>query len=210
MKLDLFPGWLDFCHSGRCSTTNGPGCTARVREIFTVPSFIYFARPKVRHLNVATFRQNVGLFRNRPALWRGAATSHIGPREVYPARDRHPGSYSLAAEGFSSGAGHQGRSHFRIGVPRYSGNPFGEVLKRSLDTTWGRSFFRLTAGQFKKGCWRCVAPSVSRQSSRLDRLDRLCRLNWRQTLADSHFERSAELRLSAASHQGCNPAGQSL
>ena len=39
--------------------------------------------PSVRHLNVASFRQNVGLFRYRPALWRGAATSHRPPRELY-------------------------------------------------------------------------------------------------------------------------------
>ena len=41
-----------------------------------------FTRSRVTHLNVATFRQNVGLFRFRPALWRGAATSHRRPREV--------------------------------------------------------------------------------------------------------------------------------
>ena len=35
------------------------------------------------HLNVATFRQNVGLLSVPPALWRGAATSQFGPREVY-------------------------------------------------------------------------------------------------------------------------------
>ena len=41
-----------------------------------------FARPRVRHLNGATFRQNVGLFSIRPALGRGASTSHVGPHEV--------------------------------------------------------------------------------------------------------------------------------
>ena len=54
----------------------------------TLSGDLCFARPKVRHLNVATFRQNVGLFRIRPALWRGAATSHIGPREVSLFRGR--------------------------------------------------------------------------------------------------------------------------
>ena len=52
------------------------------RGEFEVAGKLYFARPKVRHLNVATFRQNVGLFRFRPALWRVAATSHIRPCEV--------------------------------------------------------------------------------------------------------------------------------
>ena len=42
-----------------------------------------FVRPKVRHLNVATFRQNVGILSVTPALWRGAATSHFSPREIY-------------------------------------------------------------------------------------------------------------------------------
>ena len=37
----------------------------------------------MRHLNVATFRQNVGFLSVPPALWRGAATSHFRPREVY-------------------------------------------------------------------------------------------------------------------------------
>ena len=44
-----------------------------------------FARPRVRHLNVATFRQNVGFLSAPPALWRGAATSHFRPREAWPA-----------------------------------------------------------------------------------------------------------------------------
>ena len=43
---------------------------------------LYSARPKLTHLNVATFRQNVGLLNVPPALWRGAATSQFGPREV--------------------------------------------------------------------------------------------------------------------------------
>ena len=34
------------------------------------------------HLNVATFRQNVGMLSVAPALWRGAATSHSSPREA--------------------------------------------------------------------------------------------------------------------------------
>ena len=46
------------------------------------PAELYFARPKVTHLNVAMFRQNVGLLSVPPALWRGAATSQFGPREV--------------------------------------------------------------------------------------------------------------------------------
>ena len=37
----------------------------------------------MRPLNVATFRQNVGFLSVPPALWRGAATSHFRPREVY-------------------------------------------------------------------------------------------------------------------------------
>ena len=52
--------------------------SARKRKLI-----LYFARPKVRHLNVATFRQNVGFLSVPPALWRGAATSHFRPREVY-------------------------------------------------------------------------------------------------------------------------------
>ncbi len=48
-----------------------------VAAVFVVASWddsvnrklLYFALPKVRHLNVATFRQNVSLFSFRPALW---------------------------------------------------------------------------------------------------------------------------------------------
>ena len=49
----------------------------------SVDEAFYFARPKVTHLNVATFRQNVGLLSVPPALWRGAATSQFGPREAF-------------------------------------------------------------------------------------------------------------------------------
>ena len=37
------------------------------------------------HFNVATFRHNVGGLARGPALWRGAATTHFGPREVFTA-----------------------------------------------------------------------------------------------------------------------------
>ena len=48
---------------------------------------LYLARPRVTHLHVATFRQNVGVLSVTPALWRGAATSHSSPREVYVKTD---------------------------------------------------------------------------------------------------------------------------
>ena len=38
-----------------------------------------FARPKVRHLNVATFYQHVGCLSGPPSLWRSAATPHFNP-----------------------------------------------------------------------------------------------------------------------------------
>ena len=43
---------------------------------------IDFTREEVRHSFIATFRQNVGDLACVPALWRGAATNHSGPREA--------------------------------------------------------------------------------------------------------------------------------
>ena len=99
-KFHRLPRWCRFsllnrstrapgCNSGEGDTMNdrhghldGPNPTDERRRAAPRIACIYFARPNVRHLNVATFRQNVGLFSFRPALWRGAATSHIRPREA--------------------------------------------------------------------------------------------------------------------------------
>ncbi len=43
---------------------------------------LYFARAKVRHSDIATFRQNVGELARVPALWREAATIHFAPIDV--------------------------------------------------------------------------------------------------------------------------------
>ena len=51
-------------------------------DLIQPQTLIYLTRPKVRHLNVATFCRNAGCLSIAPALWHGAATSHFSPREV--------------------------------------------------------------------------------------------------------------------------------
>lgn len=49
-----------------------------VRRLFE----LRFALPKVRHLNLAAFRQYVGCLNVTSVLWRVPVTAHLGPREL--------------------------------------------------------------------------------------------------------------------------------
>ena len=87
-----------------CSRGRSPRKTARIRPSRESGDSskrdigcrdLYFARAKVRHSDVATFRQNVGELALGPALWRGATRTHFAPREV-----DHPGGGGTAVARF--------------------------------------------------------------------------------------------------------------